>query len=107
MNAKNLDWKKCSGFVPTIVQEAETGKVLMLAYSNKGSLEKALETGQGWYYSRSRKRLWRKGEESGNTQGIVCIKADCDADTLLFVVKQKGNACHLGKKSCFFGEVKE
>lgn len=100
-----LDWRRCNGLIPTIAQDAETKEVLMLAYSTKESLAKAVETKQGWYCSRSRKRLWRKGEESGNTQEIVCIKADCDADTLLFVVNQKGNACHLGKKSCFFKEV--
>ena len=105
MNKKEIDWKKGKGLVPTIVQDSETGEVLMLAYSSKKSLCKAIQTGQGWYYSRRRKRLWRKGTESGNTQEITGIAADCDADTLLFSVKQKGNACHLEKKSCFFRRV--
>ncbi len=105
MKRKEIDWKKSGGIVPTIVQEAEGKEVLMLAYSTKESLRKALETNQGWYYSRSRKRLWRKGETSCNTQEIMQVFADCDADTLLFVVRQKGNACHLNKKSCFYTEV--
>ncbi len=106
MNQKEIDWEKGKGLVPTVVQDP-AGNVLMLAYSSKESLCKAVETKQGWYYSRSRKRLWRKGEESKNTQKIVEIKADCDFDSLLFVVKQKGNACHLEKRSCFFREVKK
>lgn len=91
--------------LPTIVQEEKTKQVLMLAYSSKKSLELALLSKQGWYYSRSKKKLWRKGNSSGNTQGLKKVFLDCDKDTLLFVVKQKGNACHTGKKNCFFRRI--
>lgn len=99
---KRIDWKKMRGFVPTIVQDARTKRVLMLAYSTKASLKKALATEQGWYYSRSRKKLWRKGETSGNTQELRKVLLDCDSDALLFVVEQKGSACCSGEKSCFY-----
>ena len=96
-----LSWDKMSGLVPTIAQDSRTGEVLMLAYSSKESLRKAVETGQGWYYSRSRNKLWRKGATSGNAQRIKGIAVDCDNDALLFEVEQKGNACCKGTKSCF------
>lgn len=98
------DWKKMKGLLPTIVQE-ENGKVLMLAYSSKESLESALQKGKGIYYSRSRKKLWEKGKTSGNTQKIKKIMLDCDSDALLFIVEQKGNSCHTGSKTCFFKEI--
>jgi phosphoribosyl-AMP cyclohydrolase len=88
--------------LPTIVQEAETGEVLMLAYMNQESLGKTLDSGYTWFYSRSRKQLWNKGETSGNVQKVVSITPDCDFDTLLIKVKQKGPACHTGNKTCFF-----
>ena len=100
-----IDWKKMKGLLPTIVQEEKSGKVLMLAYSSKESLENALRERRGVYYSRSRKRLWVKGESSGNSQKLKKAFADCDSDALLFIVKQKGSACHTGKKSCFFKEI--
>lgn len=107
-NSKNkINWKKMLGVIPTIVQDARTKRVLMLAYSDKESLRKALSTKQGWYYSRARKRLWRKGETSGNNQALQSAFLDCDADALLFVVKQKRNVCHTGKKSCFFRRLEE
>lgn len=90
------------GLVPTIVQE-ENGQVLMLAYMNAESLKKTLETGFTWFYSRSRKRLWRKGESSGNVQKVKEISYDCDGDTLLVRVHQTGVACHTGTYSCFSG----
>jgi phosphoribosyl-AMP cyclohydrolase len=96
-----IEWKKMNGLIPTIVQEAKTKKVLMLAYSSKSSLKKALETKQGWYYSRERKELWRKGATSGNTQQLLKVLLDCDSDSLLFIVRQKGNACCKERKSCF------
>ncbi len=95
-----LDFKKMQGLIPTIVQD-ESRKVLMLAYSSYESLQKTMESGKGWYYSRSRKELWCKGETSGNTQKVQDISLDCDADTLLFKVLQTGCACHTGKYSCF------
>ena len=90
------------GLVPAIVQE-ESGQVLMLAYMNKESLEKTIETGLTWFYSRSRQRLWQKGEESGNIQQVKEISYDCDGDTLLVRVHQRGVACHTGAYSCFSG----
>lgn len=92
------------GLVPAIVQE-ESGQVLMLAYMNKESLEKTIETGLTWFYSRSRQRLWQKGEESGNIQQVKEISYDCDGDTLLVRVHQRGVACHTGTYSCFSGRA--
>ncbi|MFA7664226.1 MAG: phosphoribosyl-AMP cyclohydrolase [Clostridia bacterium] len=91
--------------VPAIIQEYDTNEVLMLAYMNKESFNKTLETGYTWFYSRSRKTLWNKGETSGNVQKVVSIFADCDNDTLLIKVIQTGPACHTGKKSCFFNKI--
>ncbi|MBO5650706.1 MAG: bifunctional phosphoribosyl-AMP cyclohydrolase/phosphoribosyl-ATP diphosphatase HisIE [Selenomonas sp.] len=90
------------GLVPAVVQE-ENGQVLMLAYMNKESLVKTIETGYTWYYSRSRQRLWNKGEESGNKQKVKEISYDCDGDTLLIKVHQTGVACHTGTYTCFSG----
>ncbi|MDR0854557.1 MAG: phosphoribosyl-AMP cyclohydrolase [Clostridiales Family XIII bacterium] len=91
-----------SELVPTIVQEANTQEVLMLAYMNEESLRKTLETGWTWYFSRSRQRLWQKGEESGHVQKVVSITGDCDDDTLLVKVEQTGPACHTGNRTCFY-----
>ncbi len=91
--------------IPTIVQDVKTSEVVMLAYMNKESLGMTLESGYTWFYSRSRKALWNKGATSGNMQKVVSVHADCDNDTLLVKVEQKGNACHTGAYSCFFNEV--
>ena len=91
--------------IPTIIQDYKTNEVLMLAYMSKESLKKSIETGTTWFWSRSRKQLWNKGETSGNTQTIKEIKYDCDGDTLLVKVEQKGYACHTGNISCFFNEI--
>lgn len=95
-----------SDLIPAIAQDVETGDVLMLAYMNQQSYDETLKTGQVCYYSRSRQKLWRKGEESGNVQKLHEIFYDCDADTLLVKVTQVGGAaCHEGYKSCFFRKV--
>lgn len=93
--------------IPAIVQEEATGEVLMLAYMNEESLKKTLETGYTWFFSRSRNKLWNKGETSGHVQRVVSIAADCDNDTLLVKVVQTGPACHTGSKSCFFNTILE
>jgi len=90
------------GLIPAVVQDNATGQVLMVAYMNVQSIEKTLETGTSWFYSRSRKRLWNKGETSGNVQNVVSIDYDCDADTLLLKVNPEGPACHTGNTSCFY-----
>lgn len=97
-----INFEKCGGLVPTIVQEYSTKEVLMLAYMNRESLFKTLQSGTTWFYSRSRQMLWHKGETSGHVQTVKEIKFDCDADTILVKVDQKGVACHTGEKSCFF-----
>lgn len=91
--------------IPAIITEHGTGEVLMLAYMNRESLEKTMETGYTWFYSRSRQKLWNKGETSGHTQRVLKITADCDDDTLLIEVEQKGPACHTGSHSCFYKEI--
>jgi phosphoribosyl-AMP cyclohydrolase len=90
------------GLVSAVVQESETGEVLMFAYMNREALELTIRTGKGHYYSRSRKKLWLKGETSGNVQTVDEVRTDCDADTILLKVRQKGAACHKGYRSCFF-----
>ena len=90
------------GLVPAIVQDSSSGQVLMMAYMNEESLAKTIESGYTWFFSRSRQKLWMKGETSGNTQQVEQILYDCDEDTLLVKVKQKGAACHTGNYSCFY-----
>jgi len=99
-----IDWQK-NPIIPAIAQEAVSNEILMLAYVNKEAFELTLSTGYAHYFSRSRQRLWKKGESSGHTQKIVDILLDCDADTLVFKIEQKGVACHTGRKSCFFTSV--
>lgn len=89
------------GLVPAVIQDVTTGKVLMLAYMNAVSLQRTVETGYTWFWSRSRQKLWNKGATSGNVQKVVDIKYDCDGDSLLLQVKQTGSACHTGEYSCF------
>jgi len=103
---EKLDWKKGGGLIPVVVQDARTKEVLMLAYANREALENTLKTGKGTYWSRSRKELWVKGETSGHTQKVVRVIADCDYDTLLYLVEQKGPVCHTGAKTCFHHEFK-
>ncbi len=91
-----------AGLVTAVARDAETGEVLMVAHMNREALERTLATQQAWYWSRSRKRLWRKGEESGHTQRVRDVQVDCDADTVLLSVDQVGPACHTGHRSCFY-----
>jgi phosphoribosyl-AMP cyclohydrolase / phosphoribosyl-ATP pyrophosphohydrolase len=95
------------GLIPAIVQDVATGQVLMLAYMNRQALEQTLDTGLAHYWSRSRAKLWQKGETSGHIQHVHDIRYDCDADTLLVIVEQAGVACHTGEPSCFFHHLSE
>ncbi|BCD62827.1 phosphoribosyl-ATP pyrophosphohydrolase / phosphoribosyl-AMP cyclohydrolase [Nitratiruptor sp. YY08-26] len=99
-----IDWQK-HPLIPAIVQDSQTGEVLMLAYMNKEAFEKTVATGYAHYYSRSRQKLWKKGESSGNVQKVEAIRLDCDSDTLLLQVEQTGPACHTGRKSCFYKDL--
>ncbi len=102
----SLDFKKMGGLVPAIVQEQQTGEVLMLAFMNEAAWEKTLETGKATFYSRTRDTLWTKGLTSGNVQIVKEIRIDCDDDTVLLKVEQIGGAaCHTGHKSCFFNRL--
>lgn len=102
------DFAKADGLVPVIVQDSETGEVLMLAYMNRESWRKTLETGKATYWSRSRSALWVKGETSGHVQIVRRIMIDCDGDTVLLAVEQVGGAaCHTGYRSCFFRQVSD
>lgn len=91
--------------IPAVVQEASTGQVLMLAYMNKESLKRTLESGYTWFWSRSRQDLWNKGATSGHLQKVVAMYSDCDNDTLLVQVEQTGAACHTGHHSCFYTKM--
>jgi phosphoribosyl-AMP cyclohydrolase len=95
------------GLVPAITQDIRDKQVLMLAYMNAQSLQLTIETGLCHYYSRSRKRLWKKGETSGHIQHVKEIYYDCDADTLLILIEQEGPACHTGNRSCFYRRLEE
>lgn len=102
------DFAKSDGLIPVIVQDNKTGDVLMLAYMNEESWNKTLETKKATFYSRSRNKLWMKGEESGNIQEVKEISIDCDLDTVLLKVNQIGDAaCHTGFKSCFYRKLKD
>ena len=96
-NVSNIDFSKSGGIVPVIVQDVNTKEILTLAYTNKESLERTLSTGNSWFWSRSRKKLWMKGEESGNTQKIKEILVDCDSDALIYVVEPR-RGCPSGRR---------
>lgn len=101
-----IDWEKTGGLLPVVVQEIASGEVLMLAYMDEEALNLSLETGFAHYFSRTKNRIWKKGEQSGNVQKIEDAYLDCDNDTLLIKVEQKGGAaCHTGAKSCFFRKI--
>lgn len=103
---QRVDFKKQNGIVPVVVQDNNTNEILMLAYMNEEALDLSLNTSYAHYFSRSKQRLWKKGETSGHTQKIIDILLDCDNDTILLKVEQKGVACHTGRKSCFFTSMK-
>lgn len=113
MNGENASWLDAlrwdaNGLIPAIVQDASSGRVLMFAWMNRDSLEESIRTGNAVYWSRSRRRLWRKGEESGHVQKLRSARADCDSDVLLLAVEQAGGiACHTGRESCFFRELRD
>jgi len=97
-----INWS-ADGLVPAIAQDADSGDILMVAWMNRDALKKTVETGEAVYWSRSRKKLWHKGEESGHTQKVREIRTDCDEDVILLKVEQSGGiACHTGRRSCFF-----
>lgn len=96
-----------TGLVPCVVQQEQTGEVLMVAWMNAESLALTIKTGTTWFWSRSRQELWNKGATSGNIQHVKHLLVDCDADTLVAVVDSPGPACHTGHRSCFFREIKE
>ena len=101
----DLDFSK--GLVTAVVQDVKDGRVLMVAFMNEEAFSKTLETGKAHYYSRSRKRLWLKGERSGNVQNVEELFVDCDKDAVVLKVRQRGGACHKGYRSCFFRKVKD
>jgi len=94
------------GLVPAVVQDADTGAVLMVAYMNKEALRLTLETGEAWFYSRSRQELWHKGATSGNRIRVQAVWKDCDSDTILVIGNPMGPVCHTGNKTCFFQQLK-
>jgi phosphoribosyl-AMP cyclohydrolase len=96
-----IDFQKENGLIPVIVQDIHTNEVLTLAYANKESLELTQKTGNSWFWSRSRKKLWMKGEESGNVQKVKKILVDCDFDAVIYFVEASGPACHTGQRNCF------
>lgn len=94
------------GLVPAIAQDGQSGRILMVAWMNREALQETVDTHRAVYWSRSRKRLWRKGEESGNTQQVSAVRLDCDGDVILLTVEQAGGvACHTGRESCFFRKL--
>jgi phosphoribosyl-AMP cyclohydrolase len=106
INIDSIDFKKGNGLVPVVVQDFNTLDILMLAYANKEAVQKTIDTGYGHYWSRSRKKIWKKGETSGHLQKVNKILLDCDNDTLLYMVEQTGVACHTGEKTCFHNKLK-
>lgn len=104
-NLENLAWDKVGGLMPAVVQDAGTGRVLMLGYMNREALEKTQATGHVTFFSRSKQRLWTKGETSGNTLALASLRADCDRDTLLVQAVPHGPTCHLGTDTCWGDEV--
>lgn len=102
IRVQELDFEKGGGLMPVVTQDATSREVLMVAYANKEAVELTLQTGYAHYWSRSRQELWKKGATSGHLQKVKEVIADCDHDTLLYLVDQTGPACHTGERSCFF-----
>lgn len=100
-----IDWEKMNGLLPVVVQDSDSKDVLMQAYADEEALKLTEETGYAHYYSRSRKKTWKKGESSGNIQLVREIYLDCDGDCLLYMVEQTGPACHTGRRSCFYRKL--
>lgn len=105
MSIEKIDWEKVDGLLPVVTQDATTNEILMLAYMNKEALTLTLETKLAHYFSRTKQRIWKKGESSNHLQHVQDVLVDCDNDTLLIKVKQDGVACHTGRKSCFFTKL--
>lgn len=105
MSIEKIDWDKVDGLLPVITQDATSNEILMMAYMNKEALELTLSTKHAHYFSRTKQRLWKKGESSGHLQTVKDVLIDCDNDTLLLKVDQEGVACHTGRKSCFFTKL--
>jgi phosphoribosyl-AMP cyclohydrolase len=103
---KEIDFGKRNGLLPVIVQDRTTKDILMMAYANKEAVGKTVETGNAWFWSTSRNKLWMKGEESGNTQPVREILVDCDSDAILYMVDSDKPACHTGNRSCFHNVLK-
>ena len=95
------------GLIPAVATDAADGRLLMLAYMNAEALKRTIETGEAWYWSRSRGALWRKGETSGHTQKVIALRTDCDQDAVELVVEQAGPACHTKRQSCFYREIEK
>ena len=103
-----IDFEKMGGLIPAVIQDVDNGEVLMVAFMDEKTLNLTLESGKTWFFSRTRNKYWMKGEESGNTQEVVEVLTDCDADTVIIKVKQNGPAaCHTGNRSCFFVKWEE
>jgi len=102
---EKINFEKMNGLVPVVTIDSKSRKVLMVGFMNKEALVKTIENREMYYFSRTKKRLWKKGEESGNLQKLVSLEADCDWDSLIAEVKQRGVVCHEGKKSCFFNQI--
>ncbi len=100
-----LNFEKSGGLIPVVAYDRRTNEVLMLAYANKEAIEKTLTSGYAHYFSRSRNRIWMKGETSGNVQRVLEVLVDCDNDSLIYVVEQEGVACHTGHRTCFFRKL--
>ncbi|MCP4970724.1 MAG: bifunctional phosphoribosyl-AMP cyclohydrolase/phosphoribosyl-ATP diphosphatase HisIE [Arcobacter sp.] len=105
MSIEKIDWEKVNGLIPVITQDSSSNEVLMLAYMDEEALNLTLKTKQAHYFSRTKQRIWKKGESSGHLQNVKNIMLDCDNDTILLKVEQIGVACHTGRKSCFFTDL--